>query len=66
MIAKGDGKDQPTCRNVSVSGKSVFKMLEDNICGTEFVVGQAFRELWWNIYCSNVLEGKSTPDMIIN
>ena len=33
-------------QNVSVSWESVFKMLKNNICNTEFEVGQAFRELW--------------------
>ena len=59
-----------TRRNVSVLWKNVFKMLKNNICNTEFEVGQAFRELWryisktqWNISCFNMLEGKSTQNI---
>ena len=39
------GKGQVTRGNVSVSWESVFKMLKNNTCNTEFEVGQAFREL---------------------
>ena len=41
-----DSKSQVTRPNVSVSWESVFKMLKNNICNTEFEVGQAFHELW--------------------
>ena len=43
MIVKDNGKGQVTRRNISVS--SVFKMLKNNICNTEFEVGQTFREV---------------------
>ena len=73
MIVKDNGKGQVTRRNLSFSWESVFKMLKNNICNTEFEVGQAFRKLrryisktHWNISYSNMLEGKSTPNIITN
>ena len=65
MTVKDDGKGQVTRRHVSVSWESVFKMLKNNICNTKFEVGQAFRELRI-CYKHNMLEGKSTPNMITN
>ena len=69
MIVKDNGKSQVTRRNVSASWENVFKMLKNNICNTEFAVGQAFRELWGYISktqwsCSIMLEGNTTPNMI--
>ena len=42
MIVKDNGKGQLTCRNVSVSSESVFKVQENNICNNEFELGQPF------------------------
>ena len=45
MIVNNNGKGQVTPQNVSVSQESALKMLKNNICNTEFEVGQAFRDL---------------------
>ena len=42
-------------------------MSKNNICDTEFEGGQTYRELLRYIYPKhNMLEGKSTPNMINN
>ena len=68
MIVKDNGKGQVTRRNVSVSWESVFKMLKNNICNTEFKVGHVrpFAS-YEGIYPKhNMLEGKSTSKMNTN